>query len=76
MSTLSRVVRRVRERALLLAVIANVALVPLTLTANAGDAEASEGIADCCKRSNGGENFCCDQCCIFENCDTDADCAV
>ena len=32
---------------------------------------------DCCKSSNGGEKFCCDQCCAGgENCDTDADCRV
>jgi hypothetical protein len=32
---------------------------------------------DCCKSSNGGEKFCCDQCCAGgENCDSDADCRV
>lgn len=36
---------------------------------------AEAGLFDCCKSSNGGANFCCDQCCSDkEGCDTDADC--
>lgn len=37
----------------------------------------ADGQFDCCKKSNGGANFCCDQCCSDkETCDTDADCGA
>lgn len=48
---------------------------PAPVVAQGDFLSAAEGQFDCCKSSNGGANFCCDQCCSDkEGCDTDGDC--
>ena len=52
---------------ILLAVLANVALLPLTL-ATPEEATAESGgsfLFNCCKESAGGDPYCCGSCCIL-----------
>ena len=56
---------------ILLAVAANVALLPLTLAtpANAAAASSSGLFFHCCKNTAGGDPYCCGYCCVFSfNC--------
>ncbi len=55
----------------LLAVAANVALLPLTLAtpANAAAASSSGFFFHCCKKTAVGDPYCCGYCCMFRfNC--------
>ncbi len=61
----------------LLAVAANVALLPLTLAtpANAAAASSSGLLFHCCKKTAAGDRYCCGYCCIFRfNCLGDGTC--
>lgn len=63
----------------LLAVAANVALLPLTLAtpANAAAASSSGLLFHCCKKTGEGDRYCCGYCCIFRfNCLGDGTCGV
>lgn len=59
----------------LLAVAANVALLPLTLPANAAAASSSSFLFHCCKKTMAGDPYCCGYCCMFTfNCLGDGTC--
>jgi len=61
----------------LLAVAANVALLPLTLAApkDAAAASSSAFLYHCCKQTAAGDPYCCGNCCIFRfNCLGDVNC--
>ncbi len=61
----------------LLAVAANVALLPLTLAtpANAAAASSSGFLFHCCKKTAVGDRYCCGYCCVFRfNCLGDGTC--
>ena len=61
----------------LLAVAANVALLPLTLAtpANAAAASSSGFLFHCCKQTGAGDPYCCGFCCSFRfNCLSDRHC--
>ena len=49
----------------LLAVAANVALLPLTLPANAAAASSSGFLFHCCRQTVAGDPYCCGNCCMF-----------
>lgn len=53
----------------LLAVAANVALLPLATPKNAAAASGSGFFFHCCKKTMAGDPYCCGYCCVFRfNC--------
>ncbi|MYG81532.1 MAG: hypothetical protein F4187_07105 [Gemmatimonadetes bacterium] len=58
---------------ILLAILGNLALVPMVLTVQAGSAQQRSNAVmfHCCKTTSTGQPYCCSRCCVFRwNCNS------